>query len=78
MWSTKEDAAEFAKGMQKSLLFRFTIPPKKKYLTDAGFIVDDPSRPLRVRTSEDGKTVEVVTSTDEAFADALEAKFGMP
>lgn len=77
-WATPEDARAFASAMQKSLTFRFSIPVQKKYLTDAGFLVDDPNRPLRIRTSVDGLTVQVVNATDEAFADALEAKFGMP
>ena len=78
VWATGEDAAEFASGMQKFVLWRFSIPQKKKYLTENGFIIDDPARPLRIRTSKDGKTVQVVMATEESFADALEQKFGMP
>ena len=78
VWATAEDAADFARGIQKSLLFRFSIPAKQKYLTTSGFVVDDPNRPLRVRISADGKTVQVVIASNERFADALEAKFRMP
>ncbi|MEZ5326639.1 MAG: hypothetical protein R3F19_16450 [Verrucomicrobiales bacterium] len=77
-WATAEDAREFASGIQKSLTFRFSIPVQKRYLTDAGFIVDDPARTLRIRTSADGKTVQVVNASSDTFADALEAKLGLP
>jgi hypothetical protein len=77
-WATVEDAREFATGIQKSLTFRFSIPVQKRYLTDAGFIVNDPARTLRIRTSADGKTVQVVNASTDAFADALEAKLGLP
>ena len=77
-WATKEDAWEFANGVQKSLLFRYTIPFQKRYRTDEGFMVDDPTRTLRIRTSEDGLTVQVVNASAEEFADALEEKLGLP
>ena len=77
-WATGDDARDFANAIQKALTFRYSIPVQKRYLTDAGFIVNDPSRTLRVRTSADGKTVQVVNASADTFADAMEAKLGLP
>jgi hypothetical protein len=77
-WATAEDARAFADAIQKSLTFRYSIPVQKRYLTDAGFIVNDPARTLRIRTSADGKTVQVVNARLDTFADAMEAKLGLP
>lgn len=77
-WATTDDAHAFANAVQKSLTFRFSIPVQKRYLTDEGFIVNDPSRTLRIRTSADGRTVQVVSASADTFADAVEAKLGLP
>lgn len=77
-WATAEDARAFAEGIQKFLTFRYSIPVQKRYLTEAGFIVNDPARTLRIRTSADGRTVQVVNASADTFADAMEAKLGLP
>lgn len=77
-WATPDDASAFAQAVQKSLTFRYSIPVQKRYQTDAGFIINDPQRTLRIRTSQDGKTVQVINATADTFADALEAQLGLP
>ena len=77
-WATPGDARAFAEAMQKSLTFRFSIPVQKRYITPEGFIIDDPQRTLRIRTSADGKSVQVVSASSDTFAEALESQLGLP
>ena len=77
-WRSPDDAKAFCNGIQKSLLFRYTIPFQENFLQDEDLIIDEVGRHIRVRRSADGKTVQIVNTTGEAFAAALEAKFGKP
>lgn len=77
LWQTEKDAREFVETAQTYYMGRYSIPWKKQFeQPDGSFIVNDPGRILRVRLSEDKKTVTVLDSPDEVFAEALEKKLG--
>ncbi|MBP7949903.1 MAG: bZIP transcription factor [Verrucomicrobiales bacterium] len=78
VWRTAGDGTDFFAGMRRLLMQRHTIPLQKEHDQPRAFIVNDPHRNIRIRQSEDGRTVIVINATTAQFADALGAKFGIP
>ncbi len=79
LWQTEEDAAEFLKAAQTVWLHRHAIPWNARYAQpDGSTIVNDPTRQLRLRLGPDKKSVTLVDSPDEKWADALEATLVQP
>jgi|GEM_PF-1284380 len=73
LWQTEKDATEFIKAAQTVWLHRYAIPWNARYeQPDGSTVVSDPARQLRLRLGSDKKSVTLVDSPDQAWADALE------
>ncbi|CAN5211170.1 hypothetical protein BH23VER1_BH23VER1_26330 [soil metagenome] len=70
-WRTPEDATEFFQAIRQSLLRRYRINFEDETAPPPHFSQDDPARSLRVRVSDDGLGVLVVSAPDAAVADGL-------
>jgi hypothetical protein len=76
-WSSPGDATEFAAQVQEFLVRRYELSAGFEEAAGGGWTLETPGHSIRLRLPPGATSVAVTVAAEPAFADALEAKFGV-